>query len=158
MTLLLLSSNPIAYVKLKTEIDDAILKGNASSPIRDTEARQLPYLQAVIKEGLRAFPVVTATFFKKVPKGGDVIGGYFVPEGTEVGHNVLGVMRSKKYWGDDADVFRPERWLEANDETLEMMSGALETLWGSGRYKCLGRIIAQMELNKVFVEVSSRGS
>ncbi|KAI1401216.1 pisatin demethylase [Hypoxylon fuscum] len=156
MTLLLLSSNPIAYVKLKTEIDDAILKGNASSPIRDTEARQLPYLQAVIKEGLRAFPVVTATFFKKVPKGGDVIGGYFVPEGTEVGHNVLGVMRSKKYWGDDADVFRPERWLEANDETLEMMSGALETLWGSGRYKCLGRIIAQMELNKVFVELLRR--
>ncbi|KAI1381837.1 cytochrome P450 [Hypoxylon crocopeplum] len=156
MTLLLLVTNPTAYSKLQSEIDDAILRGKASSPIRDAEARQLPYLQAVIKEGLRAFPVVTATFFKKVPKGGDVISGYFVPEDTEVGHNVLGIMRAKKYWGNDADVFRPERWLEADDETSEMMTRVIETLWGSGRYKCLGRAIAQMELNKVFVELLRR--
>lgn len=88
-----------------------------------------------------------------MPKGGDIISGHFVPEGTEVGHNVLGIMRAKKYWGDDADVFRPERWLEVDESTFEMMEGVIETLWGSGRYKCLGRTIAQMELNKVFVEV-----
>ncbi|OTA69127.1 cytochrome P450 [Hypoxylon sp. EC38] len=156
MTLLLLVSNPVAYQKFKSEIDDAIAGGRISSPIKDTEARQLPYLQAVIKEGLRAFPVVTATFFKKVPKGGDTISGYFVPEGTEIGHNVLGVMRAKKYWGEDADVFRPERWLEADEETVDMMTGVIETLWGAGRYKCLGRAIAQMELNKVFVELLRR--
>ncbi|KAI0834132.1 cytochrome P450 [Hypoxylon sp. FL0890] len=156
MTLLLLVSNPVAYDKLKSEIDDAIAEGRISSPIKDAESRQLPYLQAVIKEGLRAFPVVTATFFKKVPKGGDTINGYFVPEGTEIGHNILGIMRAKKYWGEDADVFRPERWLEADEETLEMMTGVIETLFGSGRYKCLGRAIAQMELNKVFVELLRR--
>ncbi|KAI2618772.1 cytochrome P450 [Hypoxylon sp. NC1633] len=156
MTLLLLVTNPIAYNKLKSEIDNAILKGKVSTPIRDTEARQLPYLQAVIKEGLRSFPVVTATFFKRVPKGGDIISGHFVPEGTEVGHNVLGVMRAKKYWGEDADVFRPERWLEADKETFEMMTDVVETLWGAGRFKCLGRSIAQMELNKVFVELLRR--
>lgn len=154
MTLLFLASNPVAYDKLKAEIDEAILKGKVSSPIKDAEARQLPYLQAVIKEGVRTFPVVTATFFKKVPKGGDVISGYFVPEGTEVGHNVLGVMRSKKYWGEDADMFRPERWIEADEKTFEMMTNVVETLWGAGRYKCLGRAIAQVELNKIFVEVS----
>ncbi|KAI0013044.1 cytochrome P450 [Xylariaceae sp. FL0662B] len=156
MTLLHLVSNPITYNKLKSEIDEAILQGKISGPIKDSEARQLPYLQAVIKEGLRAFPVVTATFFKRVPKGGDVISGYFVPEGTEIGHNVLGIMRSKKYWGEDVDVFRPERWLEADEETFEMMSGVLETLWGSGRYKCLGRAVAQIELNKVYVELLRR--
>ncbi|XXG94339.1 hypothetical protein Hte_000593 [Hypoxylon texense] len=156
MTLLFLLSNPVAYEKLKLEIDEAILEGKISAPIKDAEARQLPYLQAVIKEGVRVFPVVTATFFKKVPKGGDVISGYFVPEGTEVGHNVLGVMRSKRYWGEDADMFRPERWIEADEETFEMMTGVVETVWGAGRYKCLGRAIAQVELNKVFVEVSSR--
>ncbi|KAI0120338.1 cytochrome P450 [Hypoxylon sp. NC0597] len=156
MTLLLLVTNPVAYEKLKSEIDDAIAKGRISSPIKDTEARQLPYLQAVIKEGLRTFPVVTATFFKKVPKGGDTINGYFIPEGTEIGHNVLGIMRAKKYWGEDADVFRPERWLEADEETAGMMTGVIETLWGAGRYKCLGRAIAQIELNKVFVELLRR--
>ncbi|KAI1409181.1 cytochrome P450 [Hypoxylon sp. FL1857] len=156
MTLLLLVTNPVAYAKLQAEIEDAIADGRISSPIKDIESRQLPYLQAVIKEGLRTFPVVTATFFKKVPKGGDTISGYFVPEGTEIGHNVMGIMRAKKYWGEDADVFRPERWLEADEKTLEMMTGVIETLWGSGRYKCLGRAIAQMELNKVFVELLRR--
>ncbi|KAI1209848.1 cytochrome P450 [Annulohypoxylon truncatum] len=156
MTMLFLVTSPTTYGKLKSEIADAISEGRISSPIKDSESRQLSYLQAVIKEGLRAFPVVTATFFKKVPKGGDVISGYFVPEGTEIGHNVMGIMRAEKYWGEDADVFRPERWLEVDDKTHEMMTGVLETLWGSGRYKCLGRAIAQVELNKVFVELLRR--
>lgn len=154
MTLLFLASNPTAYTKLVSEIDAAIANGTVSSPIKDSEARQLPYLQAVIKEGVRAFPVVTATFYKRVPEGGDVVCGHFVPGGTEIGHNVLGIMRAKRYWGEDADAFRPERWLEAGEERLEVMTAALETLWGAGRYKCLGRTIAQMEFNKVFVEVS----
>lgn len=153
--MLYLCSNTPCYNRLQEEIDNAINKGLISSPIKDSEARQLPYLQAVIREGLRIFPVVTATFFKRVPKGGDTVSGYFLPEGTEVGHNVLGIMRSEKYWGTDADAFRPERWLEADDATFEVMVNALETLWGAGRYKCLGRAIAQVELNKVFVEVSS---
>ncbi|KAI1143097.1 cytochrome P450 [Hypoxylon sp. FL0543] len=156
MTLLFLATNPVAYGKLKSEIDNAIAEGKIGSPVRDIEARRLPYLQAVIKEGLRAFPVVTATFFKRVPKGGDMVSGHFVPKGTEIGHNVLGIMRAKKYWGEDADVFRPERWLEADGDTYEMMTGVIETLWGSGRYKCLGRAIAQMELNKIFVELLRR--
>ena len=154
MTMLYLCSSPIIYSKLQAEIDGAVVQGLVSAPVKDSEARQLPYLQAVIREGLRIFPVVIATFFKQVPKGGDTIGNYFLTEGTEVGHNVLGIMRSVKYWGSDADAFRPERWLEADDATFEMMVDALETLWGAGRYKCLGRAIAQVELYKVFVEVS----
>ncbi|KAI1462123.1 cytochrome P450 [Annulohypoxylon moriforme] len=156
MTMLFLVTNPIAYGKLQSEIDVVVSEGRISSPIKDSESRQLSYLQAVIKEGLRTFPVVTATFFKKVPKGGDVISGYFIPEGTEIGHNVMGIMRAEKYWGEDADVFRPERWLEVDDKTHEMMTGVLEILWGAGRFKCLGRAIAQVELNKVFVELLRR--
>lgn len=38
MTLLLLIANPMAYNKLKAEIDDAIAKGNISSPIKDAES------------------------------------------------------------------------------------------------------------------------
>ncbi|KAI1447819.1 cytochrome P450 [Annulohypoxylon stygium] len=156
MTLLFLASTPVAYGKLKSEIANAISEGRISSPIKDKESRQLPYLQAVIKEGLRTFPVVTATFFKQVPKGGDVINDCFLPEGTEVGHNVMGVMRAKKYWGEDADVFRPERWLEVDEKTHENMVDALEILWGHGKFKCLGRAIVQVELNKVFVELLRR--
>ncbi|KAI0132633.1 cytochrome P450 [Xylariales sp. AK1849] len=155
-TLSHLVAAPLVYNKLRAEIDNAISAGRISSPIRDDESRNLPYLQAVIKEGLRIFPVMTATVFKRVPKGGDILAGYHVPEGTEVGHDVLGTMRARKYWGPDPDVFRPERWLDADGERHDMMSEALETLWGAGKYKCLGRTIAQMQLNKVYVELLRR--
>ncbi|KAI5922568.1 cytochrome P450 [Camillea tinctor] len=156
MTMLFLTSNPKSYDKLVAEIDDAIAHGKVSSPIKDSEARQLPYLQAVIKEGIRTFPVVTAPLFKKVPKGGDVIDGHFVPEGTEVGHNVLGIMRSTEHWGDDVEIFRPERWIEADEKTYDMMSSVLEIHWGSGRFRCLGRNVAGIQLNKMFVELLRR--
>jgi cytochrome P450 len=155
MTLLHLISNPPTLSRLRAEIDTATAAGKLSSPIvQDSEARELCYLQAVIKEGFRIFPAVTALFFKIVPPGGDAVSGYHLPPGTQVGPNAPGVLRSKKYFGDDADLFRPKRWLEADAETLERMTMANDVVFGYGRYKCLGRSIAMMELNKVLPEVS----
>ncbi|PHH68509.1 hypothetical protein CDD82_504 [Ophiocordyceps australis] len=36
------------------------------------------------------------------------------------------------------------------------MVGAVELVFGYGKFQCLGRTIAQMELNKVFVELLRR--
>jgi cytochrome P450 len=53
-TLLHIITNPRVYSALQAEIDSTIQEGKISSPvIKDTELRQLAYLQAVIKEGLR---------------------------------------------------------------------------------------------------------
>lgn len=64
-------------------------------------------------------------------------------------------MRSKETFGTDADVFRPERWLEAaaDEERFKEMSDVIELAFGYGRFQCLGKTIAYMELNKIFVEV-----
>lgn len=153
MTILCLLNTPTAYVKLRHEIDNGVASGFISSPITNAEALKLPYLQAVIRESLRMYPPVTGMGCKQVPKGGDVINGYFVPEGTQIGHNFPGMTRSKKIWGGDADVFRPERWTEANAEQLRAMTSVVDLDFGSGKYQCLGKGIAMMELNKVFVEV-----
>jgi cytochrome P450 len=150
MTLLYLINTPQAYRRLQAELDNASL----SSPITDVEARSLPYLQAVIREGLRIFPGVATPFFKIVPPEGDVVASVRLPPGTLVGHDAFGVLRSKKYWGPDADVFRPERWLGLDDEDLACKKEAIEVQFGYGRYKCLGRGIAAMELNKALPEVS----
>lgn len=57
-------------------------------------------------------------------------------------------------YGADADVFRPERWLEVEDEgRLESMRRSVELVFGYGKYGCLGKGIAFLELNKVFAEV-----
>lgn len=92
---------------------------------------------------------------KVVPPGGDTINGHFVPDGTKIGYCAWGVFRNRLIWGKDADVFRPGRWLDAEGEKMREQEATLELIFGYGRWQCLGRNIAMVELNKVFVEVSS---
>ncbi|KAK3348834.1 cytochrome P450 [Lasiosphaeria hispida] len=147
-----LLSNPAAYRRLQAEIDAAPI----SSPAKDAEARQMPYLQAVIREGLRILPPAAGTFFKTVPEGGDVIHGMFVPAGTQIGSSPLGIYHSKKIFGEDAELFRPERWLEAEGEELARMVSTVDLVFHYGKYQCLGRPVALMEFNKIFVELLRR--
>lgn len=154
-TMLYLMSSPQAYRKLAHEVRTAAAEGRLSTPITEEEARALPYLQAVIKEGLRVFPPVAGLMPTVVPPGGDVIGGVPVPEGTEVGWSAFGVQHNKGVYGLDAEAFRPERWLEVKDEEqLRTMTSTWELVFKYGKWQCLGRTVALMELNKMFVEVS----
>lgn len=145
-------TNPAMYRKLQREIDEGIAAGKISSPITDTEARQLPYLQAVIKEGLRIMPPASGAFFKEVPPTGDIIDGKFIPGGTQIGSSPLGIHRSKKIFGVDADLFRPERWIEASPEKFAEMANTVDLVFHYGKYQCLGKSVALMEFNKVFVQ------
>ncbi|OAL04444.1 cytochrome P450 [Phaeosphaeriaceae sp. SRC1lsM3a] len=151
--MLSLLTNPSAYSKLRKEIDDGIASGKISSPIKDAESRQFPYLQAVIKEGLRLMPPASGAFFKTVPPGGDTIDGKFIPGGTEIGSSPLGIHCSKKIFGPDADLFRPERWTEASPEKFAYMASTTDLIFHYGKYQCLGKSVALMEFNKIFVEL-----
>lgn len=70
-TLLHILSSPAVYHKLKQEISDGIKAGRISQPITHDQAKEMPYLQAVISEGMRVVPPVINGFSKKVPPGGD---------------------------------------------------------------------------------------
>jgi len=118
MIIHLLWKHPEVREKLQVEIDDAVKReGLKGGLITYETARQLPYLQAVIKEVLRLFPIVAVQAPRCVPKGGDTIAGYFFREGLIVGSNPWSTRTSTKYFGDDADVFRPERFLGDGEET-----------------------------------------
>jgi cytochrome P450 len=107
-------TNPQAYRALQAEIDSVPVAG---SIISDEQARNLPYLQAVIKEGARVYPAGTGVMSKVVPPEGDTVNGVFIPDGTEIGECFWGVQRNKEIYGEDAMLFRPERWLEAEGES-----------------------------------------
>jgi cytochrome P450 len=156
VVLLNLMSAPLIYQRLQSEIDSATANGKISSPITDAEAKKLPYLQAVIKEGLRITPPATGLFPKTVPEGGDVLNGIFVPGGTQIGTSSYGIHHSKKVYGEDADVFRPERWLEAEGDTLADMQASIDLIFHYGKWQCLGKPVALMELNKIYVELLRR--
>lgn len=101
------------------------------------------------------WPPVAGLGFKQVPPEGDTINGFFVPGGTQVGQGFYAVGRSRLVWGDDADVFRPERWLLADEDRLRDMAAALDTHFGHGKYSCLGKPIALMEIHKAVFEVGT---
>jgi len=147
-------TSPPVYSKLCAEISAGLKEGHISSPvIRDAEARDMPYLQACIKEGLRIWPPLTGLMTKMAPPEGDHFKDYFLPGNTQIAYSAWGVQRRTETYGEDVDVFRPERWLEATGETLKKMERSQELVFGSGRYGCLGKSVAFVELNKVFVQL-----
>lgn len=165
-TMLHLITHPRIYNRLQAEVDAAVRSGAAPATpdvVQDTSLKTLPYLQAVVREGLRIFPPVTDVVPKKVPPGGDrvTIEGkqYYFPGGTDISYNAWGVHHDKAMFGADADLFRPERWLleenRANEDRLTAMRRTTEMIFGYGKYQCLGKPIAWLEITKVIFEVSS---
>jgi cytochrome P450 len=153
--MLFVMTNPRVYRRLQTEIDNYLATSNLprSQIIPTKKAESLPYLQAVIKEGLRIWPPVTGILPKITPPEGDTINGIFVPGGTEIGYCAWGIHRNTAIFGSDAELFRPERWLEATGEKLANMEKTVDLVFGHGKYQCLGQNIAWMELNKMFFEL-----
>lgn len=95
-------------------------------------------------------------FTKQVPDDrGDMVHGYYLPPGTEVDQSVMGVGRDPTIFGntEDANIFRPERWLEADPERFKQMASAVDLVFSTGKYVCQGKPVALMELAKLFVEV-----
>lgn len=166
LTLHFICTSPPIRERLLAEAEAAIERGKISRPvIKDSEARQLPYLQACIKEGLRVYPPVTGLMAKLVPPDGitvEVDGvEKFVPGGTQISWNSWGVMRHSYIFGPDVEIYRPERWLPKDDseeerQRINRMTETVALCFGSGKYGCLGRGVATMELNKAVIEVSFR--
>jgi len=149
-TLLFIMTNPHVYKTLQAEIYSA---PHQNAVISNDQAKSLPYLQAVIKEGLRMWPPASGLMSKTTPPEGDTINGVFVPGGVDIGKCDWAIQRNTKVYGEDATLFKPERWLEAEGEKLELMEKNVGLVFGYGKYSCLGKQIALMELNKVFFEL-----
>jgi len=163
LTLHFICTSPPVLARLLAEAQQAIEAGQISRPIiKDSEARQLPYLQACIKEGLRMYPPVTGLMAKRVPDGGERIEvdgtPKYVPGGVQIAWNTWGIMRRPEIFGPDVEIFRPERWLAKDASAFETarvtkMTDTVGLCFGYGRFGCLGRGVATMELNKAIIEV-----
>lgn len=140
--------NPRVQVKLRAELDDAHARGALSDPPSFAETQALPYLQAVLKEALRMHPAVGLCLWRIVPAGGATLAGQYFPAGTNVGVNCWVAHRNKEVWGEDAEEFRPERWLDSSEEKLKAMN-AMYMPFGLGSRTCIGKNISLLEISKV---------
>lgn len=116
-----LCRTPSAHNKVLAELDEAIRGGKLSDPITFAEAQELKYFQAVVKEALRMHPAVGLLLERVVPRGGTEVGGMWLAGGTVVGNNPWVAARDKEVYGEDSEIFKPERWLDADEKGLKAM-------------------------------------
>jgi cytochrome P450 len=135
------------YSTLESEILSATDSGILSNKITWAEAQQLPYFQACLKEAMRVRPAVGVNITRLIPPGGAEIDGTWLPEGTSVALNGWVLHRDKKIFGDDAEVYKPERWLKDEESAKKMERYMFQ--FGGGSHLCIGRNLALLEMNKV---------
>ncbi|OJZ82424.1 hypothetical protein ASPFODRAFT_211126 [Aspergillus luchuensis CBS 106.47] len=134
------------YERMMAEIDDAARKGLISPMAQYQEiVEHLPYYAACVRETLRLNPSAPNLFPRYVSEPGIDLYGQFAPAGTEISSNPWIVHRDQEVFGADANVFNPERWLDA--ERAKLMNKYMFT-FGYGTRVCLGKDIAMMELFK----------
>lgn len=149
-------SNGEVYQRLRAECDEAAKEIPDSEIISYQRAGQITYLDACIKEALRHSPAATGFLPRVVPKGGDYYNGKYLPPGTVIGSALWNMSRRNKVYGEDYEVFRPERWLDSTPEQLAKMEKTQELLFSSGRHRCLGERLAKIELYKMTFELIRR--
>ncbi|CCL99519.1 uncharacterized protein FIBRA_01537 [Fibroporia radiculosa] len=156
-----LAEHPEVQDKLRAELLDADAGGSLSYD----ELDQLPFLDSVCRETLRLYPPVralsrTANHDTVLPLSEPIVGidGILIreipiPKGTTVMIGVLGCNTSKKIWGEDADEWKPERWLSplpgtVTKDTIPGVYSNLMTFIG-GRRACIGFKFSEMEMKVV---------
>ncbi|KAE8356319.1 cytochrome P450 [Aspergillus coremiiformis] len=154
--------NPRVWTRLQDEIHADQTSSNSAVPF--TTAHTFPYLNAVIREAMRMHPGVAMTLERYVPRGGlNLPNGQFLPQGCIVGMNPYVLARNQSIWGEDADVFRPERWLrDDSQETEKEFQARLRLMnnsdltFGAGSRICIGKNLGLLEVYKVVATLVSR--
>ncbi|KAM3526846.1 hypothetical protein NHJ13051_003226 [Beauveria bassiana] len=145
-----LMRTPNALTKLREEVDEMCKDGkiDQSGHVRFQDAKNMPYLQAVITEGMRLHSVGGLPLWRDVAEGGVELGGQYFPEGTTVGVNGWCAHYNESVFGEDAHEFRPERWLVKDEDKLKQMN-AYYLPFGLGSRACIGRHISILEMSKI---------
>lgn len=141
--------DPRVYRTLLAEIDAAVASGTLprSGIVAWTEAQALPYFQACLREAMRVRPAVGLNISRLVPADGAELDGEHFEPGTRVSVNGWVLHRDQETFGVDADIYRPERWLEDEERARRMDRFMVQ--FGGGAHLCIGRNLALLEINKV---------
>ncbi|EPS38643.1 hypothetical protein H072_7610 [Dactylellina haptotyla CBS 200.50] len=139
--------NPVTMQRLVQEIDAAAESGQVSPMVTWPESQTLPYLDAVIKEAMRVHAAIGLPL-ERVNTKPITLYGYEFPAGTTIGVNAWAMHRDQSVFGEDVDLWRPERWIHASEEQKKLMNRGLFT-FGGGTRQCIGRNISLLEMYKV---------
>jgi benzoate 4-monooxygenase len=110
-----LAKNQQCQRKLQQELDEALgpLDPHENAATSFDDVKKLPYLEAVINEGLRCHTTSGIGLPRIVPDGNSIsVAGKMFPPGAILSVPSYTIHRDPAVWGDDVEQFRPERWFE----------------------------------------------
>lgn len=107
----LLCKHPEVQERLREELQSSKLTNVRESfvDISSDDVDNLPYLGAVCSEVLRLWPPVPLTY--RIAEQTTSIQGVYIPKGVLIVLSPQAINRSKRFWGEDAQAFNPDRWL-----------------------------------------------
>lgn len=118
----------------------------------DTPIDQLPFLDAVVSEGLRCFPPIPMSLPRYVPRGGKTIDGHSLPEGVVVSCQAHSVHRMNHHIYPDPEAFNPDRWMVADGDAERKR---LLFAFSNGGRGCVGKHLALAEMKTLLKDVYS---
>jgi len=132
MTTYYVLSNPIIHQTLVAELKTAFPDKKTNLDYLTLE--KLPYLTAVIKEGLRLSYGVVGRLPRVIETDEAIFNGYHVPKGTTVGMSSWMMNRNPDNY-PDPDKFDPERW--TNPEVAKQLDKYFVP-FSRGSRQCVG--------------------
>nr|BAQ56325.1 cytochrome P450 341B14 [Hyphantria cunea] len=108
-TVSMMAHNPDVQDKVFQELQEVF--GDSDRPVIAEDLPHLKYLDAVIRESMRLYPPVPI-IVREIHADTKLPSGITVSKECAVIIHIWGVHRNPVYWGDEAEQFRPERFLE----------------------------------------------
>ena len=143
-----LLNNPPILQKAYQVVDEVL--GNSKPTVQHLS--KLTYLEQILKETLRLFPLAPALSLK--PYEDTTIGGkYQISKDDNFLLLLPTLHRSTSVWGEDADKFCPERF---SDEKISDIPSYAYRPFGNGQRSCIGRPFAMQESVLVLAMILQR--
>ncbi|XP_013674460.2 cytochrome P450 89A2-like [Brassica napus] len=137
-----LVKNPEIQERLYQEIKG--VAGEEAKEIEEEEAHKMPYLKAVVLEGLRRHPPGHMVLPHSVTED-TVLGGYKIPKKGTVNFMVAEIGRDPAVW-DEPMAFKPERFMGEESVDITGSRGIKMMPFGAGRRICPGIGLAMLHL------------
>ncbi|XP_077444404.1 cytochrome P450 17A2 isoform X7 [Stigmatopora argus] len=129
--------HPEVQERVQTELDEEV----GDRAVRAADRARLPYLDAVISEGMRIRPV-SPVLIPHVAMTDSSVGHHAVRRGTRVLVNMWAIHHDPSHW-DRPDLFTPGRFL---DERGRRVTPSCFLPFGAGPRICVGESLARTEL------------
>lgn len=148
-----LAKNQEKQDKLREELNT--LFPNKDDELTPEKMKNMPYLRAVIKEGMRFYPPAIGNLRRADEDV--VLSGYRIPKGVEVAMGqMLNYMDEKQF--PQPKKFIPERWIKNNNDPqcphAKDTAHAFTFLpFGFGPRMCVGRRFAELEMEVLITRI-----